>query len=76
MEYSENDQLQATIDRLIGQHHQHLEKCTVKGLLKEGEVGKKITETPKGKTVKAATASKLSMVARFLCGVDFVLVVN
>ncbi len=59
-EYNDAPRVRDMAESLIGKHHAHLKDARIAYVMKEGEVGKKITETSKGKRRKVAKARRQS----------------
>ena len=74
--YKESGRIKDMAGKLIKKHHAHLEGVPIAYVLKEGEVGKKIVETLKGKKATIVKARKQSELNLYLTGYDFVVETN
>ena len=74
--YRSSKDIETVAKGIIKKHHKHLKDASIAYLLKEGEVGKKITKTTKGKNPPTVKAKKQSELNRFLTGYDFVIEAN
>ena len=74
--YTTSKAVQDIGERLVERHHKHLKKAQIVYVMKEGEVGKKITETTRGKRRTIVKGRKQSQLNQFLNGYDFVIEVD
>lgn len=74
--YTENQQLSTMVGRLVNEHHPDLASAKIAAVMKEGEVGKNITEPAKGKRPRIVKARKVPDLFNFLSGYDLVVEVE
>lgn len=74
--YRRSKGIESVAKRIIKEHHEHLKNASIAYVVKEGEVGKQITKTTKGKNPPAVKARKQNELNCYLAGYDFVIEAN
>lgn len=72
-EYKSSELADEIVEKMVRQYHSHLSDAAIEAVIKEGDVGKKITEKSAGQHRRIIHVKKVPALYRHLCGTDFVL---
>ena len=75
-DYNQSQEILDIAEKLIDKHHPDLVDANIAYMVKEGQVGRKITKKSKGKATKIVKASKLADLMSSICKYHFVIEVD